>query len=74
METSSKTGFNVKRLFCKIGKILYEQTMKDNEVDKVRKNTFNIYIFLFNINRKLIPEIAMKISNMASKSKKSGCC
>ena len=57
METSSKTGFNVKRLFCKIGKILYEQTMKDNEVDKVRKNTFNIYtifIFLFNINRKLI--------------------
>ena len=57
METSSKTGFNVKRLFCKIGKILYEQTMKDNEVDKVRKNTFNIYtilIFLFDINRKLI--------------------
>ena len=45
METSSKTGFNVKRLFCKIGKILYEQTMKDNEVDKVRKNTFNIYNF-----------------------------
>ncbi len=57
METSSKTGFNVKRLFCKIGKILYEQTMKDNEVDKVRKNTFNIYtilIFLFNVNRRLI--------------------
>ena len=45
METSSKTGFNVKLLFCKIGKILYEQTMKDNEVDKVRKNTFNIYNF-----------------------------
>ena len=31
--------------FCKIGKILYEQTMKDNEVNKVRKNTFNIYNF-----------------------------
>lgn len=55
METSSKTGFNVKRLFCKIGKILYEQTMKDNEINKVRKKTFNIYIILlFNNNRKLI--------------------
>ena len=55
METSSKTGFNVKRLFCKIGKILYEQTMKDSEINKVRKKTFNIYIILlFNNNRKLI--------------------
>ena len=37
METSSKTGFNVQLLFCKIGKILYEQNMKDNEINKVRK-------------------------------------
>ena len=37
METSAKTGFNVNKLFCTIGKILYEQTMKDNQINKVRK-------------------------------------
>ena len=37
METSAKTGFNVNKLFCAIGKILYEQTMKDNQINKVRK-------------------------------------
>ena len=37
METSAKTGFNVKKLFCTIGKILYEQKMKDIEINKVRK-------------------------------------
>ena len=34
METSAKTGFNVNKLFCTIGKILYEQTMKDNQINK----------------------------------------
>ena len=37
METSAKTGFNVNKLFCAIGKILYEQTMKDNQINKERK-------------------------------------
>jgi len=37
METSAKTGFNLNKLFCTIGKILYEQTMKDNQINKVRK-------------------------------------
>ena len=37
METSAKTGLNVNKLFCTIGKILYEQTMKDNQINKVRK-------------------------------------
>ena len=37
METSAKTGFNVKQLFLKIGKILYEQSIIDSEVNKVRK-------------------------------------
>ena len=53
METSAKTGFNVNKLFCTIGKILYEQTMKDNQINKVRKKINNIYNFSDN-NRILI--------------------
>jgi hypothetical protein len=53
METSAKTGFNVNKLFCTIGKILYEQTMKDNHINKVRKKINNIYNFSDN-NRILI--------------------
>jgi hypothetical protein len=37
METSSKTGFNVQNLFFNIGKMLYEETKKEMEVNKVRK-------------------------------------
>ena len=37
METSAKTGFNVKKLFCDVGKILYNYSMENNNIDKVRK-------------------------------------
>jgi len=37
METSSKSGFNVQNLFFNIGKLLYEETVKNMEVNKVRK-------------------------------------
>ena len=44
METSAKSGFNVNYLFCHEGKILYEESVKRSEVNKVR-NIFNlIYI------------------------------
>jgi hypothetical protein len=44
METSAKSGFNVNNLFCHAGKILYEESVKRSEVNKVR-NIFNlIYI------------------------------
>lgn len=36
METSAKSGFNVVNLFCQAGKMLYEELVKNNEVDKVR--------------------------------------
>ncbi len=37
METSAKTGFNVIKLFCEAAKILYDDSMKKREVNKVRK-------------------------------------
>ena len=40
METSAKSGLNVNNLFCHAGKILYEETVKKSEVNKVR-NIFN---------------------------------
>ena len=36
METSAKTGFNVNELFFQAGKILYEETLKNREINKVR--------------------------------------
>ena len=43
METSAKNGLNVEKLFCDIGKILYNYSMEKNEVSKVRK----FFILLF---------------------------
>ena len=48
METSAKTGFNVEELFCRASKILYEESIKKREVNKVSKKYFN-YIKLLNI-------------------------
>jgi SHS2 domain-containing protein len=41
METSAKTGFNVEELFCSAAKILYEESIKRTEVNKV-----NIYLIV----------------------------
>ena len=35
METSAKSGFNVEELFCRAAKILYEESTKKREVNKV---------------------------------------
>ena len=35
METSAKSGFNVLKLFCDAAKILYQDSLKNNEVNKV---------------------------------------
>lgn len=40
METSAKTGLNVEELFCRAAKILYEESIKKREVNKVSKNIF----------------------------------
>ena len=45
METSAKNGLNVNELFCKIGMTLYNQTLKNNEIDRVRKYK---YIIIYN--------------------------
>jgi len=36
METSAKSGFNVLKLFCDAAKILYQDSLKNSEVNKVR--------------------------------------
>ena len=41
MEISAKTGFNVDELFCRAAKILYEESIKRREVNKVSKKNFN---------------------------------
>ena len=45
METSAKNGLNVNELFCKIGMTLYNQILKNNEIDRVRKYK---YIIIYN--------------------------
>ena len=40
METSAKNGLNVEKLFCDVGKILYNFSMEKNEVNKVRNYIF----------------------------------
>ena len=37
METSAKSGFNVNKLFCEVGKCLYKETLKNSEVNKVSR-------------------------------------
>ena len=37
METSAKNGLNVNELFFEVGKILYEKTLEESKVNKVRK-------------------------------------
>ena len=37
MGTSAKSGFNVLKLFCDAAKILYQDSLKNNQVNKVRK-------------------------------------
>ena len=36
METSAKSGFNVLKLFCDAAKILYQDSLKNSKVNKVR--------------------------------------
>ena len=38
METSAKTGLNVEELFCRAAKILYEESIKKREVNRVSRN------------------------------------
>ena len=47
METSAKSGFNVNNLFCHAGKILYEESVKRSEVNKVRNILNNSLIIKF---------------------------
>ena len=38
METSAKSGLNVKELFCRAAKIIFEDSMKKREINKVNHN------------------------------------
>ena len=44
METSAKSGFNVLKLFCDAAKILYQDSLKNNEINKVRNKKFIILL------------------------------
>ena len=37
METSAKIGINTDELFCEIGRTLFDESLKNNNIDKVRK-------------------------------------
>ena len=43
LETSAKSGFNVIELFCQAAKILYSDSLKKMEVDKV-SSIYKIFI------------------------------
>ena len=38
METSAKSGFNVNELFCRAAKILFEDSIKSREINKVNQS------------------------------------
>jgi len=44
METSAKNGFNVMKLFCDAAKLLYEESIQNKEIIKVR-SIINNYIY-----------------------------
>ena len=73
METSAKTGFNVMKLFCDAAKILYEDSLKKKEVNKVRKKLYNNYLLLQDIDPELLNQVRLSMQN-AKESKKKGCC
>ena len=70
METSAKSGFNVEELFCRAAKILYEESIKKREVNKVSK------IFINSIIQDVDPEVLnqVKLSMENAQKKKKKCC
>ena len=74
METSAKSGFNVIKLFCDAAKILYEDSLKKREVNKVRNNLFyyNLYL-LQDIDPEVLNQVRLSMQN-AKEQKKKGCC
>ena len=45
METSAKNGINTDELFFEIGRTLFDESLKNNEIDRVRKYK---YIIIYN--------------------------
>ena len=73
METSAKTGFNVMKLFCDAAKILYEDSLKKKEVNKVSKNYYVYHFLLYDIDPELLNQVRLSMQN-AKEPKKKGCC
>ena len=73
METSAKNGFNVNKLFCQVGKILYEEFVIKNKVNRVRIYLFNKFI---NELQSVDPEVEneFKLSMENNKKKKFKFC
>ena len=74
LETSAKNGLNVNELFCKIGMTLYNQTLKNNEIDKVRKYK---YIIIYNDKIQNVDSVlSEKLSSEKKRIRheKTGCC
>jgi len=70
METSAKTGFNVKELFVKACKILYNESLEYQKIlEKNEDNSINIKEY------KEKEEIGVSSDIMSVKiRKKKGCC
>ena len=43
METSAKNGINTDELFFEIGRTLFDESLKNNNVDKVRKYKYKLF-------------------------------
>ena len=73
METSAKNGFNVNKLFCQVGQILYEEFVIKNTVNRVRIYLFNKFI---NELQSVDPEVEneFKLSMENNKKKKFKFC
>ena len=72
METSAKSGFNVEELFCNAAKILYEESMKRTEINKV-----NIYLYfnliIQDVDPEILNQVKLSMKNTQTKKKKK-CC
>ena len=74
METSAKTGFNAVELFCRAAKILYEESIKKREVNKVsKKYFFNFYFGIQDIDPEILNQVKLNIQDANIKKKKK-CC
>ena len=74
METSAKNGLNTDELFCEIGRTLFDESLKNNNVDKVRKYKYKLFCNdkIQNVDQNILKKI--KSEKKVNNKDKKGCC